>query len=31
VQIWRAAAVALCRNQLTRVLGLLGCRVPGRM
>jgi arginyl-tRNA synthetase len=31
VQIWRAAAVALCRNQLTRVLHLLGCHVPARM
>jgi arginyl-tRNA synthetase len=31
VQIWRAAAVALCRNQLTRALHLLGCRVPPRM
>jgi arginyl-tRNA synthetase len=31
VQIWRAAAVALCRTQLTRVLQLLGCRVPKRM
>jgi arginyl-tRNA synthetase len=31
VRIWRAAAVALCRNQLTRALGLMGCTVPRRM
>jgi arginyl-tRNA synthetase len=30
-QIWRAAAVAYCRNQLTRALELMGCSVPGRM
>ena len=31
VQIWRAAAVAVCRNQLSRALALMGCRVPARM
>ena len=31
VQIWRAAAVALCRAQLTRALALMGCSVPARM
>jgi len=31
VQIWRAAAIALCRNQLTRALHLMGCEVPRRM
>jgi arginyl-tRNA synthetase len=31
VRIWRAAAVAYCRNQLTRALDLMGCSVPGRM
>jgi arginyl-tRNA synthetase len=30
-RIWRAAAVAYCRNQLTRALELMGCSVPGRM
>jgi len=31
VRIWRAAAVAYCRNQLTRALNLMGCTVPARM
>ena len=31
VRIWRAAAVAYCRNQLTQALALMGCRVPARM
>jgi len=31
VRIWRAAAVALCRAQLTRALQLMGCSVPPRM
>jgi arginyl-tRNA synthetase len=31
VRVWRAAAVAYCRNQLTRALDLMGCSVPGRM
>ncbi len=31
VQIWRAAAVAYCRNQLAQALALMGCRVPPRM
>jgi len=31
VQIWRAAAVAYCRNQLAQSLALMGCRVPPRM
>jgi arginyl-tRNA synthetase len=30
-RIWRAAAVAYCRNQLTRALDLMGCSVPARM
>jgi arginyl-tRNA synthetase len=30
-RIWRAAAVAYCRNQLTKALELMGCSVPGRM
>ena len=31
VRVWRAAAVALCRDQLARALDLMGCRVPVRM
>jgi arginyl-tRNA synthetase len=31
VQIWRAAAVAFFRVQLTRALDLMGCAVPARM
>ena len=31
VQIWRAAAVAVYRAQLTRALALMGCAVPSRM
>jgi arginyl-tRNA synthetase len=31
VRMWRAAAVAFCRNQLTRALTLMGCTVPVRM
>ena len=31
VQIWRAAAVAFYRAQLTRALDLMGCAVPARM
>ena len=31
VQIWRAAAVAFYRAQLTRALALMGCTVPARM
>ena len=31
VRIWRAAAVAMCREQLTRALDLMGCSVPARM
>jgi arginyl-tRNA synthetase len=31
VQIWRAAAVAFYRGQLTRALDLMGCTVPARM
>ena len=31
VRIWRAAAAAFCRNQLTRALELMGCTVPARM
>jgi arginyl-tRNA synthetase len=31
VQIWRAAAVAFYRAQLTRALALMGCSVPARM
>ena len=30
-RVWRAAAVAMCRNQLTRALQLMGCTVPARM
>ena len=30
-RIWRAGAVAYCRNQLARALGLMGCTVPVRM
>jgi arginyl-tRNA synthetase len=30
-RIWRAAAVAFCRNQLARALNLMGCTVPVRM
>jgi arginyl-tRNA synthetase len=30
-RIWRAAAVAFCRNQLARALSLMGCTVPARM
>jgi arginyl-tRNA synthetase len=30
-RIWRAAAVAFCRNQLGRALDLMGCTVPVRM
>ena len=31
VRLWRAAAVAYCRNQLTQALALMGCTVPPRM
>jgi arginyl-tRNA synthetase len=31
VRIWRAAVVAICRQQLTRALELMGCAVPARM
>jgi len=31
VRRWRAAAVAYCRDQLTRALDLMGCQVPSRM
>jgi arginyl-tRNA synthetase len=31
VRLWRAAAVAFCRDQLTRALGLMGCAVPPQM
>ncbi len=31
VRRWRAAAVAYVRDQLTRTLDLMGCRVPSRM
>jgi arginyl-tRNA synthetase len=31
VRIWRAAAVAVYRNQLARALDLMGCSVPARM
>jgi arginyl-tRNA synthetase len=31
VRIWRAAAVAFCRNQLTQALRLMGCEVPAKM
>ena len=30
-RLWRAAAVLLCRLQLTRALALMGCDVPPRM
>ena len=30
-RIWRAAAVAYCRNQLARALALMGCTAPARM
>ena len=30
-RIWRAAAVAYSRNQLTRALDLMGCPIPARM
>jgi len=30
-RIWRAAAVAYVRRQLTQALGLMGCDVPARM
>jgi arginyl-tRNA synthetase len=30
-QIWRAAAVAYFRAQLTTALTLMGCQVPQRM
>ncbi len=30
-RIWRAAAIAYCRSQLTRALDLMGCAVPARM
>ena len=30
-RIWRAAAVAFCRDQLARALNLMGCTVPVRM
>ena len=30
-RIWRAAAVAYYRGQLTRALELMGATVPGRM
>ena len=30
-RLWRAAAVAYFRDQLTRALGLMGCQVPARM
>ena len=30
-RIWRAAAVAFCRDQLARALSLMGCTVPVRM
>ena len=30
-RLWRAAAVAYYRNQLTRALDLMGCAVPDRM
>jgi hypothetical protein len=29
--LWRAAAVAYCRQQLTAALDLMGCEVPDRM
>jgi arginyl-tRNA synthetase len=31
VRFWRAAAAAVCRNQLSRALALMGCSVPARM
>ncbi len=31
VRLWRAAAVAFYRDQMTRALGLMGCVVPDRM
>jgi arginyl-tRNA synthetase len=31
VRLWRAAAVAYCKRQLTRSLELMGCSVPIRM
>ena len=31
VRLWRAAAVAYCRRQLTSALDLMGCAVPVRM
>jgi arginyl-tRNA synthetase len=31
VRLWRAAAVAYCRQQLTTALDLMGCGVPERM
>jgi arginyl-tRNA synthetase len=31
VQLWRAAAVAYVRRQLTQTLALMGCDVPARM
>ena len=31
VRIWRAAAVAYYRAQLTRALDLMGCAVPAKM
>jgi arginyl-tRNA synthetase len=31
VRLWRAAAVAFYRNQLTQALALMGCVVPDRM
>ena len=30
-RLWRAAAVAFCRNQLSQALDLMGCTVPPRM
>ena len=30
-RLWRAAAVAYVRRQLTRALDLMGCEVPARM
>ena len=31
VRLWRAAAVAFYRDQMTEALGLMGCAVPERM
>jgi arginyl-tRNA synthetase len=31
VRLWRAAAIAFYRAQLTRALDLMGCHVPERM